>query len=168
MLDKLSAIEARYNELNHLLEENANDYQKVAEFAKERSDLDAIIAKARLYRQTLQNIEEARALQDSDDAELRQMAVSELQELEPKVATLEKDLKSLMVPKDPRDDRNVIVEIRAGAGGDEAALFAAELMRMYSHYAERKGWKVEILSENAIGIGGYKEVIFTVKGKGAY
>jgi peptide chain release factor 1 len=168
MLDKLSAIEARYNELDHLLEENANDYQKVAEFAKERSDLDAIIAKARLYRQTLLNIEEARALQDSEDAELRQMAVSELQELEPKVATLEKDLKSLMVPKDPRDDRNVIVEIRAGAGGDEAALFAAELMRMYSHYAERKGWKVEILSENAIGIGGYKEVIFTVKGKGAY
>ncbi|MGD0708716.1 MAG: peptide chain release factor 1 [Anaerolineaceae bacterium] len=168
MLEKISAIEARYNELDHLLEENANDYQKVAEFAKERSDLDAIIAKARLYRQTLQNIEEARALQDSEDNELRQMAVSELQELEPKVATLEKDLKSLMVPKDPRDDRNVIVEIRAGAGGDEAALFAAELMRMYSHYAERKSWKVEILSENAIGIGGYKEVIFTVKGKGAY
>ncbi|HTX78486.1 MAG TPA: peptide chain release factor 1 [Longilinea sp.] len=168
MLDKLSAIEARYNELDHLLEENANDYQKVAEFAKERSDLDAIIEKARIYRQTLHNIEEARTLQDSDDAELRQMAVSELQELEPKASNLEKELKSLMVPKDPRDDRNVIVEIRAGAGGDEAALFAAELMRMYSHYAERRGWSVEILSENAIGIGGYKEVIFTIKGKGAY
>jgi len=168
MLDKITALESRYTELDHLLEENANDYQKVAEFAKERADLDPIITKARVYKQTLQNIDEARALQDSEDAELRQMAVSELQELEPKVATLEKELKSLMVPKDPRDDRNVIVEIRAGAGGDEAALFAAELMRMYMHYAEHKGWKVEILSENAIGIGGYKEVIFNVKGKGAY
>jgi peptide chain release factor 1 len=168
MLEKITALESRYTELDHLLEENANDYQKVAEFAKERADLDPIIAKARIYKQTLQNIEEAHGLQDSEDAELRQMAASELQELEPKVATLEKELKSLMVPKDPRDDRNVIVEIRAGAGGDEAALFAAELMRMYTHYAEQKNWKVELLSESAIGIGGYKEVIFTVKGKGAY
>jgi peptide chain release factor 1 len=168
MLEKITALESRYTELDHLLEENANDYQKVAEFAKERADLDPIIAKARIYKQTLHNIEEAHGLQDSEDAELRQMAASELQELEPKVATLEKELKSLMVPKDPRDDRNVIVEIRAGAGGDEAALFAAELMRMYTHYAEQKNWKVELLSESAIGIGGYKEVIFTVKGKGAY
>lgn len=168
MLDKITAIENRFTELTSLLETHANDYQKVVELAKERSDLEPIINKAHEYRDTLKKIDEARSLQDSEDEELRQMALAELHELEPKSFEQVNELKKLLVPKDPRDERNVIVEIRAGTGGDEAALFAAELFRMYSHYAETHHWKVEIMSSNEIGIGGFKEVIFEVKGKGAY
>jgi peptide chain release factor 1 len=168
MLDKITAIENRFSELNHLLETHANDYQKVADLAKERSDLEPIINKAQEYRITLKKIDEAKSLQDSSDEELRQMAIAELHEFEPKLIDLEGEIKKLLVPKDPRDERNVIVEIRAGTGGDEAALFAADLFRMYSHYAEKYRWKTEILSSNEIGIGGFKEVIFEVKGKGAY
>ena len=168
MLEKLAQIEARYEELNRLLEQNADNYQKVAELAKERSDLEPIVEKARQYRQTMQSIDEAHALQDSTDEDLRQLALAELAELQPVSEKLEKEIKGLLVPKDKRDDRNVIVEIRAGTGGDEAALFAADLFRMYSRYAERKNWSVEILSQNETGIGGYKEIIFMIKGKGAY
>lgn len=168
MLDKLAAIENRFYELNHLLEVHADDFHKIAELAKERSDLEPIIEKAQEYRIALKKLDEARSLQDSTDEELRQMAIAEMHEIEPKLTAIEDDLKRLLVPKDPRDERNVIVEIRAGTGGDEAALFAADLFRMYSHYAERHHWKTEILSSNEIGIGGFKEVIFEVKGKGAY
>lgn len=168
MLEKLAQIEARYDELNRLLEQNADDYQKVAELAKERSDLETIVEKARQYRQSMQSIAEAHALQDNPDEELRQMALVELAELQPVAEKLEKEIKGLLVPKDKRDDRNVIVEVRAGTGGDEAALFAADLFRMYSRYAERRNWSVEILSQNETGIGGYKEIIFMIKGKGAY
>ena len=168
MLENLASIEARYEELNLLLEQNAADYQKVAEYAKERSTLEPIIIKAAEYRQVLKNLEEARELVSSEDAEIRDLAQADIDELEPRSLVLEKDLKNLLLPKDPRDSRNVIVEIRAGTGGDEAALFAAELMRMYTHYAESKKWSVEILSASDIGIGGYKEVIFKVNGDGAY
>jgi peptide chain release factor 1 len=168
MLEKIAAIEARYDEIGRLLEEISSDYQRAAELNKERTDLEAIVSKTQLYRQTLNQIEEARSLQDTEDDELRAMAQTELAELQPKAEQLEKELKALLVPKDPRDERSVIVEIRAGTGGDEAALFAADLYRMYSHYAESKGWSIEILSENETGIGGYKEIIFLVKGKGAY
>jgi peptide chain release factor 1 len=168
MLDKITIVEKRYQEINQLMEKYVSDYQKISELAKERSDLEPIIQKASEYRSTLGHLHEAQSLQDSEDTELRQMAVNEIKELSPKIENLEKQIKSLLLPHDPRDQKNVIVEIRAGTGGDEAGLFAADLMRMYFHYAEQKGWKTEVLSSNETGVGGYKEVIFEVKGKGAY
>ncbi|TLN25998.1 peptide chain release factor 1 [bacterium] len=168
MQEKLASIEARYEELTRLLEQSADDYQRIAELAKERSDIEPIVEKTREYNLLLQHIAEARGLLDGDDAEMRELAEAELLEMEPQVAQLEKELRNLLLPKDPRDDRNVIVEIRAGTGGDEAALFAADLFRMYSRYAERKHWHVEVLSQSEIGLGGFKEIVFNVKGKGAY
>jgi peptide chain release factor 1 len=168
MLENLISIEARYDELNRLLEQNAADYQKVAEFAKERSTLEPIITKGTEYKTVLKNLEEARNLLSSEDPEFRELAQADIIDLEPKQTQLEKELKNLLLPKDPRDSHNVIVEIRAGTGGDEAALFAAELLRMYTHYAESKKWSAEVLSASEIGLGGFKEVIFTVKGNGAY
>lgn len=168
MLEKLASIEERYDELGRLLEESASDYQRAAEYAKERSDLETIVARSKEYRTALNQMEEARSLQETDDAELRELARADLEMLQPRIEELERELKVLLVPKDPRDDRNVIVEIRGGTGGDEAALFAADLFRIYSRYAEKRSWSVEILSENATGIGGYKEIIFMVKGHGAF
>jgi peptide chain release factor 1 len=168
MLEKISSLEKRYDEITQLMEQFVTDYQKIAELAKERSDLDPIIQKAKEYRSALNNLQEAQSLQDNEDSELRQMAIAEIRELEPKITALEKEIKTLVVPHDPRDQKNVIVEIRAGTGGDEAGIFAADLMRMYIHYAEQKGWKTEILSASETGVGGFKEVIFEVKGKGAY
>lgn len=168
MLEKLAQIQTRFDELNCLLEESSNDYQRTAELAKERSDLEDIVLKAEAYRSISERLDQARELENTEDADLRELALMDLADLSPRLEELEQQLRSMLVPKDKRDDRNVIVEIRAGTGGDEAALFAADLFRMYSRYAERRNWQVEILSENAIGIGGYKEVIFNVKGKGAY
>jgi len=168
MLDKLALIEARYQEIDRLMEEVASDYQRVSELNKERLELEPVVIKARQYRQSLQSLEDARALQDADDEDMRTLAAAEIEELVPAIAQLEKEIKAMLLPKDPRDDRNVIVEIRAGTGGDEAALFAADLYRMYIHYAEQRKWSIEVLSESETGIGGYKEIIFLVKGKGAY
>ena len=168
MLEKLTQIETRYNELTRLLEESVNDYQRTVDLAKERSELEEIVSKAADYRSIFERIEQAHELENSADADLRELATLELEELTPRLEELEKELRSLLAPHDKRDERNVIMEIRAGAGGDEAALFAADLFRMYSRYAERLNWRVEVLSENPIGIGGYKEIIFNVKGKGAY
>jgi len=168
MLDKLAGIEQRYEELNRLLLEAGDDYQRAAELNKERVDLEPLIEKAREYRQALTHLDEARQLRDSDDEELRLLAESEIGQLEEQIPQLERQIKAMLLPKDPRDERDVIVEIRAGTGGDEAALFAADLFRMYSRYAERRNWSVELFSANEIGIGGYKEIIFGVKGKGAY
>ena len=169
MLEKIAGIEEHYEQLGHDLEEVGSDYQRAAEINKERVDLEPIITKAGEYRQSLKRIEEARELLDSEsDEELLALAQAEIEDLEPKIEKLENEIKSMLVPKDPRDEKNVIMEIRAGTGGDEAALFAADLFRMYTRYAENNGWKTEILSENEIGIGGYKEVIFQLKGYGAY
>jgi peptide chain release factor 1 len=168
MLDKIAGIELRYEEINRLLMEVGDNYQRAAELAKERSDLEPIVTKAQDYRQVLNRLEEARSLRDTEDEELRQLAESEITELEPEISRLEREIKTSLIPKDLRDERNVILEIRAGTGGDEAALFAADLFRMYSRFAERQGWSVEILSSNEIGIGGIKEAIALVKGKGAY
>lgn len=168
MLDKVNAIVERYQEVNRLLENVGEDYQKAVEYAKERSELEPIVQKATDYFQTLKRHDEAVALQDSPDSDLKELAVAELAETQDLIDKLERELKSLLIPKDPRDDRNVIMEIRAGTGGEEAALFAAEVFRMYTRYAERQGWSTEVLSENETGIGGYKEVILMVKGKGAY
>ncbi|HPD62783.1 MAG TPA: peptide chain release factor 1 [Anaerolineaceae bacterium] len=168
MLEKITAIENRYNELTRLMDENIQDYQKVVELAKERSELEPVIQLSARYRSLLNQLEQAKELESSGDEEMRALANLEIEALPPQIEELEKKLKRLLIPRDPRDDRNVFIEIRAGAGGDEAGLFAAELMRMYMHYAEARGWNVEMISSNETGIGGFKEVIFMVKGKGAY
>lgn len=168
MLDKLAGIEDRYEELSRQLMEVGNDYQKAADLNKERTEIEAIVEKAREYKAALRRQEEARVIQAGEDAEMRELAEMELSELETLIPELENALKTMLVPKDPRDDKNVIVEVRAGAGGDEAALFAADLFRMYNRYAERQRWKSEVMSASEIGIGGFKEVIFEIKGKGAF
>jgi peptide chain release factor 1 len=168
MLDKIATIENRYEELTRLMGEHAQDYQKVTELAKERAAIEEIVTKTQQYRQVLLRIEEARSLENTNDEELRQMALEDLAEFTPKAEKFEQELIALLAPKDLRDERNVIVEIRGGTGGEEAALFAADLYRLYSRYAERRGWTIEIYSQNETGIGGLKEIIFTVKGRGAY
>jgi peptide chain release factor 1 len=169
MLEKLLAIEKHYEELHHLLLEVGDDYQRAAELNKERIDLEPMVIRSKEYRRDMARLEEARAIVESaEDPEMRLLAESEITDLEPRAAVLEKGLKLMLVPKDPRDDKNVFVEIRAGTGGEEAAIFAADLYRMYTRYAERQGWKVEMMDSNAIGVGGFKEVVFQVKGKGAF
>lgn len=169
MLDKLQAIEERYEQLGAELLEVGSDYQRAAEINKERVDLEPLYKKAREYRQAMKSLEEAKSLITTEsDTEMISLAKADVEDLTPKIEDLEKEIKGMLVPKDPRDDKNVIVEIRAGAGGDEAAIFAADLFRMYTRYADDKKWKSEVMSESSIGIGGYKEVIFEVKGKGAY
>jgi peptide chain release factor 1 len=169
MLDKLAGIEKRYDELHRLLLEVGNDYQRAAELNKERLDLEPMVEKSKEYRRDVARLEEAHTIVESeDDPEMRLLAESEIADLEPRAQILEKELKQMLVPKDPRDEKNVFVEIRAGTGGEEAAIFAADLFRMYTRYAERQGWKVELMDSNAIGIGGFKEVVFQVKGKGAF
>lgn len=169
MLDTLQTVEEKYEKLNQELLEVGNDYKRAGDINKELVSLEPLITKAKEYRQAMKSLDEAKTiLTTENDAELIALAKADIDELDPKIETLEKEIKSLLVPKDPRDDKNVIVEIRAGAGGDEAAIFAADLFRMYTRYAEDRKWKTEIMSENAIGVGGYKEVIFEVKGKGAF
>lgn len=171
MLDKLNAITRHFDELGEQLLEVGADYQRAGEINKERTELEPVVKTAREYQRALRSLEEARAILASEnevDAELRALAEADVQSLTPHIVALENDIKRLLVPRDPRDEKNVIVEIRAGTGGDEAALFAADLFRMYTRFAERQRWKSEILSENAIGIGGYKEMIFEIKGRGAF
>jgi len=168
MLDKLAGIETRYDEINQLLMDVGGDYQRAAELGIERAELEALVNKARLFRQAVERLDEARFLRDSDDEELRLLAVAEISELEPQVEGMEHQIKTMLLPKDRRDERNVIVEIRAGTGGDEAAIFAADLFRLYNRYAEARNWSVEVLSSNEIGVGGFKEIIFLLKGRGAY
>jgi len=168
MLTKIKAIEERYDEISQALIEVGSDYQRAAALGMERAEIEPIVEKARQYRAALGQLEEAQALLDGEDEELRQLAEVEIAEIQPRLEELEAEIKALLVPKDARDHRNVIVEIRGGTGGDEAALFAADLFRMYSRFAERQRWEVEVLSANEIGIGGYKEIIFMVKGRGAY
>jgi len=169
MLDKLKGIEERYEQLGNEFLEVGNNYRRAAEINKERVDLELIVEKAREYRQAMKSLEEARAMFESEkDTELVALAEADIADLEPKIEALENEIKGMLVPTDPRDEKNVIVEIRAGTGGDEAAIFAADLFRMYARYAEMQRWKSEILSESSIGVGGYKEVIFEIRGKGAY
>ena len=169
MLEKLAGIEERFEELERLLLEVGADYQRAAELNKERSDIEPLVEKARAYRQALAQREQAvQMLSAETDPELLGLSQAEIDELEPKIGNLESEIKELLAPKDPRDSRDVIVEVRAGTGGDEAELFAADLFRMYERYAERRGWKTEVMSSSDIGIGGFKEIIFEVKGKGAY
>lgn len=169
MLDKIEGIETRFSEIENELLEVGEDYQRATKLSKERAELDPVIEKARAYRLAIEQLEEAKEMfGNKGDADLVELASQEIGELEPKIVKLELDLKSLLLPKDPRDERNVIVEIRAGTGGDEAGLFAADLYRMYTRYAERSRWEIELLSTSDTGVGGYKEVAFLIKGKGAF
>ncbi|MGH2592026.1 MAG: peptide chain release factor 1 [Anaerolineae bacterium] len=171
MIDKLQGIEARYEELNTLLADPAvtSDYNKLRDLGQERAEIQPIAETFRAYKAVLKELDDARALAaDTRDDDLLSMAQDEIARLATRSAELKERLKSLLLPKDPKDDKNVIVEIRAGTGGDEAGLFAADLYRMYTRYAENHAWKTELLSANDTGVGGFKEVIFLVKGKGAY
>jgi peptide chain release factor 1 len=168
LLEKLTGIENRFEEINQQLLSVGDDYQLAAELGKEKADLDPFIDAIQEYRESLSELEEAEALVESTDSEMQQLAEQEINNLTARIQTLENLLKRMLVPKDPRDDRNVILEIRAGAGGDEAGLFAGDLFRMYSRYAERLGWKVEVMSISETGVGGLKEISALIKGKGAY
>jgi len=168
MFDNLDDIEKRYVELTKKISDpdviaNHNEWQKMM---KEHSDLEPIVEKYREYKSTKKDFEDSKALMD--DPEMKELAEVEMLEAKEKLPKLEEELKVLLIPKDPDDDKNVICEIRAGAGGDEAALFAGTLFRMYSMYCDRKGWKLQVLNENATELGGYKEISFMVKGEGAY
>ena len=171
MFDKLDDLVLRYEEVMNLLSEPdvANDNRRFRDLMKEQSDLAPIVTAYREYKQCRQNIDDSLAMLDEEsDEELRELAKEELNDSKKRLEELEKELKILLLPKDPNDDKNVIVEIRAGAGGDEAALFAAEIYRMYLHYAESRGWKVETMEMEETGIGGMKSVNFMVSGQGAY
>jgi peptide chain release factor 1 len=171
MFEKLAGIDKRYNELERLMSdpETMNDYEKIVEYSKERAEIEEIVQKYRIYKLQSHQLEDARALlYEENDPELREMAKAEIDELEESTEKLEAELTALLLPKDPRDDKNVIMEIRAGAGGDEAALFSADLFRMYTRYAEKLRWKVSVTSENELGMGGYKRIEFEIKGKGAF
>jgi len=171
MYEKLAGLEARYEELNTLMSDPAvtGDYNRLRQVGQERSELEPIVVAYRHFSALRQQIEDSRAMAAGEqDAEMAAMARDEVAQLEQETRQVEEHLKQLLLPRDPADDKNVIVEIRAGTGGEEAALFAAELHRMYTRYAESRGWSIEMLSANDTGIGGFKEVIFQVKGKGAY
>jgi len=168
LLESLIAVEKHYQDLEKQIAENYEDYQLVAELSKEKSDLEDVVAKSRQYRSALDEIKEAEQLANNADQAIAEMAADEVSRLQEDIDRLENELKLLLVPKDPRDKKNVIIEIRAGTGGDEAGLFAADLFRMYTHYAENHNWEVEVISQNDTGIGGFKEIIFLVKGRGAY
>lgn len=168
MLEKIAGIEARYLAIDEEMAIHAMEHQRVAELAQERAGLEPIVTAYREYRSLMEQISQAEALSASEEGEMRELAEAELATLHPKQEALERQIKSLLIPRDPRDKRNVIVEIRAGTGGDEATLFAADLFRMYSRYAENRNWKVEVLSQNDTGVGGFKEIVFTVNGKYAY
>lgn len=168
MLEKLSGIEARFQVIDEQMAQAGEDYQRVAELARERSDLEPIVTVYREYMGLKEAAGQASSLLEADDDEMRELAEAEITEIEPKIQKLEATLKKMLLPRDPRDDRNVIVEVRAGTGGDEAGIFAADLFRMYHRYADRQDWDVEILSQNETGVGGFKEIAFEVKGKGAF
>ena len=171
MLDRLNFIETKYDELSVKISDpsimaNQNEWRKLC---KEHADLEVIVNKYREYRDTLEELEGSKEiLAEESDQEMREMVQAEIKELSERKVVLEKDMQILLLPKDPNDDRNVFVEIRAGAGGDEAALFAANLFRMYTKYAEKNRWSPEVMSVNENDIGGFKEVVFMIKGAGAY
>jgi peptide chain release factor 1 len=171
MLERLADLDARYMELEQQLTdpEVIADHRRVQELAQERSDLETVVTLYREYRAAAKQLEEARVLmREGDDDEMRKMAQDEVEELTELVERLDQEMKVALLPKDPKDDRNVLVEIRAGAGGDEAGIFAADLFGMYQRYAERVGWKTEVTNTSANEAGGYREIVFEIRGQGAY
>ncbi|WP_423408490.1 peptide chain release factor 1 [Heyndrickxia sp. MSNUG] len=171
MFDRLQAVEDRYERLNELLSdpEIVNDSKKLREFSKEQSDIQETVMAYREYKEVKEQLTDAKAmLEEKLDAEMRDMVKEEISELEPRIEELEARIKLLLIPKDPNDDKNVIMEIRGAAGGDEAALFAGDLYRMYSRFAETQGWKTEVIDASTTGVGGFKEIIFMINGNGAF
>jgi peptide chain release factor 1 len=170
IFQKLDEVEKRYVELETLLVDprilsNPREMQKIA---KERADISKLVETYRYYKKVQEELESSRGLLAEVDEEIRDLAKVEMQSLQERLTSLEQELKVLLLPKDPNDDKNVLLEIRAGTGGEEAALFAANLFRMYSKFAEMNHWRVEIISENPTGLGGFKEIIGLVEGKGVY
>ncbi|HLR09230.1 MAG TPA: peptide chain release factor 1 [Bacillota bacterium] len=171
MLERLQSLEDRYNKLNELLSdpEVISDTEKLREYSKEQADLEEVVQKYREYKKVTTELKDAQAmLADDLDEEMEEMVKEEIGELSERKAQLEEEMKLLLLPKDPNDEKNVIMEIRAAAGGDEAGLFAGDLYRMYTKFAENNGWKIEVLETHTTGVGGYKEIIFMINGKGAY
>ncbi|GAB2721620.1 peptide chain release factor 1 [Paenibacillus thermoaerophilus] len=171
MLDRLQALADRYEKLSELLcdPDVASDASRLREYSKEQSDLEEAYQAYLEYRKVIEGIESAKSLLNEKlDEEMRELAKMELEELEPRKAELEERIRVLLLPKDPNDDKNVIMEIRGAAGGDEAALFAGDLYRMYTRYSELQGWRVELMDASYNDLGGFKEVIFMISGKGAY
>ena len=168
MFQKLEAVEKRYEELNKKIAD-PEIIARTSEwtgYMKEHAEIEEVVLKYKEYKKVLQQLDDAEAM--LSDPEMKELAEEDIKSAKEQIPKLEEELKILLIPKDPDDDRNIICEIRGGAGGDEAALFAGTLFRMYSMYAERKHWKIEILNENETGLGGYKEISFMVTGKGAY
>ncbi|MEW6585550.1 MAG: peptide chain release factor 1 [Nitrospirota bacterium] len=170
MLEKLKVIEEKYGELTRLLMDPGvlSKPAELQKYSKEQSELEPLVEKIREYSRLLSDMEESEELLKGEDDELRELATAELYDLKERKPLIEEELKVMLLPKDPRDARNVILEIRAGTGGEEAALFASNLLRMYMKYAEQKRWKVEAIDMNATGLGGIKEVIISIQGKNAY
>ena len=168
MFDKLELVENRYEELTQMISDpeviaNQSEWQKLM---KEHASIEEVVFKYREYKKVKQNMEEAKEMMQ--DPEMKELAETEFYEAKEMIPKIEEELKILLIPKDPDDDKNIICEIRAGAGGEEAALFAGTLFRMYTMYAEKKHWKLEVLNENETGLGGYKEISFMITGKGVY
>ena len=171
MIERLQTLEDRYEKLNELLSdpEIISDTDKLREYSKEQSALQETVAAYREYKEVTEQLSDAKAmLDDKLDAEMVDMVKEEISELNGRKQELEESLRVLMLPKDPNDDKNVIMEVRGAAGGDEAALFAGDLYRMYARYAEAQGWKIEVIEANSSDVGGYKEIIFIVNGNMAY
>jgi len=170
MFERLEQIETRYEDLGRQLAdpEVLGDQQKYQKVAKQHRDLEPVVEKFREYRQLMTGIADARGMLHEADAEIREMASQEVAELEARQPKIEEELKLLLLPKDPNDEKNVVIEIRAGTGGDEASLFAAEIFRMYSRYAEQRRWRVEVLSASESSVGGLKEVIAIIEGDKVY
>lgn len=171
MLSKIEKVVARFDEIERQMADPVvlADYTKLTDLAQERADLTDLVEAYRQYHKIAEELAEARELLEiTDDEEIASLAQEEIEELSEQLEALEQRMRQLLVPRDERDEKNVYIEIRAGAGGDEAGIFAADLLRMYTRYAEARGWKTQILDENRTGVGGYKEVTMAVKGKGAY
>jgi len=171
MFDKLEFIEEKYQELSEKISdpEIISDQKLWQKLMKEHADLGPIVEKYREYKDTINGIDEAKeVIKEESDEEMKELAKMELSELEEAIGEITMALKKLLLPKDPNDDKNVIVEIRAGAGGDEAGLFAAELLRLYTRYAEGRRWKVEMMNTSETGVGGIKEASMMIIGNGAY
>ena len=170
MIDRLEQMEQRYNDLQAqlALPEIINDHEKYTKMAKAVREIETPVEKFRELKQARQGLEDARAMLAESDADMRVMAEEEIAALEPRVGAIEEELRLLLLPKDPNDEKNVILEIRAGTGGDEASLFAAEVFRMYTRFAEQHRWKVEVMSLSESGVGGYKEVIAIIEGNRVY
>ena len=168
LLEKLKPFIDKYNEINAQLSspEITKDIKQMTKLSQEAKNLEKIVQKAQEYEELINNIEEAKAM--LDDAEMAELAKEELKESQEKLPSLEEEIKILLLPKDPNDDKNIFLEIRAGTGGDEAALFVGDLLKAYLRYADQRGWKAEIVSESKNDLGGFKEVIVLIKGEGAY